>query len=237
MIAVRGKRMHEIVFLHGFGLDGRVWRAQREAFPRSIAPDVPGFGSRQVDGTADLGELEGEPRDAHVVGHSLGAAVAVDLALRLEGRVRSLTLVNPLLLGRAGKIASWPTCVERAKAGDIDGARKAWLDDALFSELNPAARVETTAIVGDYRCAHWAGRTITGFRFTDPLEALAALELPVLVVSSQRDLPSFRAMADEYARVLPRAKLEVLDAGHMAPLEKPDAFNVILRAFIDNLAR
>jgi 3-oxoadipate enol-lactonase len=227
--------MNGLVFLHGFGLDGRVWRAQREAFPGSIAPDVPGFGSRQLEGTADLGELESDARDAHVVGHSLGAAVAVDLALRLEGRVRSLTLVNPLLLGRSGNIASWPTCVERAKAGDIGGARTAWLDDALFAELNPAARAETTAIVADYRCGHWAGKTSTSFRFTDPLQLLAALQLRVLVVSATRDLPSFRAMAEEYARVVPGAKLEVLDAGHMAPLEKPAAFDAILRAFIESV--
>ena len=225
--------MGGIVFLHGFGLDGRVWRAQRVAFPRSIAPDIPGFGSRQRDGVADLAELEDDARGAHVVGHSLGAAVAVDLALRLEGHVRSLTLVNPLLLGRAGNIASWGACTERAKAGDVDGAREAWLGDALFAELDRATRAEVTAIVADYRCGHWAGRTSTEFRFTEPLQPLAALGVRVHVVSSLRDLPSFRAMADEYARAIPGAKLEVLDAGHMAPFEKPAAFDAVLRAAID----
>ena len=225
-------RLHEIVFLHGFGFDGRAWRAQLEAFPKSIAPDVPGFGSRQMEGAADLGELEEVARDAHVVGHSLGAAVAVDLALRLEGRLRSLTLVNPLLLGRAGNIASWPTCVERAKAGDIDGARAAWLADALFARLDASARADVTKIVGDYRCGHWAGKTSTGFRFPDPLAPLAALGVRVLVVSSTGDLESFQAMAREYAKAVPGAKLEVLDAGHMTPMEAPEPFNALLRAFV-----
>jgi hypothetical protein len=37
-----------------------------------LAPDVPGFGSRQIEGDADLGELEPISEGAHLVGHSLG---------------------------------------------------------------------------------------------------------------------------------------------------------------------
>jgi hypothetical protein len=50
--------MMRIVFLHGVPLDGTVWRPQLEAFPGALAPDLPGFGSRQLEGEADLGELE-----------------------------------------------------------------------------------------------------------------------------------------------------------------------------------
>lgn len=43
-----------------------------------------------------------------------------------------LALVNPLLLGRSSNVAAWSTCVERAQAGDLEGARAVWLAFQLF---------------------------------------------------------------------------------------------------------
>jgi pimeloyl-ACP methyl ester carboxylesterase len=42
--------MMRIVFLHGMPLDGTVWEPRFEAFPGALAPDLPGFGSRQLEG-------------------------------------------------------------------------------------------------------------------------------------------------------------------------------------------
>jgi 3-oxoadipate enol-lactonase len=178
-----------------------------------------------------LEQLLDEAGVTELCGHSFGAAVTIELALRRPERFRALVLTNPLMLGRSANIPSWPTAVERAKADDLDGARAAWLGDALFAELDPDTREEVRQIVADYRGGHWRGRTTTGFRFADPLPLLTRLEMPVLVVSAARDLPSFRAMAEDYARALPRARLEVLDAAHMAPSEVPERFNELLREF------
>jgi pimeloyl-ACP methyl ester carboxylesterase len=81
----------KIVFLHGLPLDGTVWRPQLHAFPSALAPDLPGCGSRQLEGEAHLNDLEPLVEGAHLVGHSFGAAVAVDLALGRPDSVRSLT--------------------------------------------------------------------------------------------------------------------------------------------------
>jgi pimeloyl-ACP methyl ester carboxylesterase len=221
--------MMRIVFLHGVPLDGTVWGPQIEAFPGALAPDLPGFGSRQLEGEADLSELEPISEGAHLVGHSFGAAVAIDLALRRSGSVRSLTLANPLLLGRSSNLAAWSTCVERAKAGNIEGARAAWLECPLFD----GARNEVREVISRYRGGHWNGSTRTAFRVTDPAPQLKGLTVPVLVVTSTRDYPSFKAMAREYHEALPDSRLEELDAGHMAPCERPDQFNAVLRAFLD----
>ena len=220
--------MIPIVFLHGMPLDGTVWGPQLAAFPGALAPDLPGYGSRQLEGEADLGELEPMTEGAHLVGHSFGAAVAVDLALRRPGSVRSLTLANPLLLGRSSGIAAWSTCVERAKAGDIEGARTAWLECPLFD----GARDQVRKAMSGYLGGHWNGRTRTAFRVTDPAPRLGELAIPVLVVTSTRDYPSFQAMAREYHDTLPNSRLEELDAGHMAPCERPDRFNAVLSAFL-----
>lgn len=225
--------MMRIVFLHGMPLDGTVWGPQLEAFPSALAPDLPGFGSCQLEGETDLSELEPISEGAHLVGHSFGAAVAVDLALRRPGSVRSLTLANPLLLGRSSNLAAWSTCVERAKAGDIEGARAAWLECPLFG----GARDQVREVMSRYRGGHWNGSTRTAFRVTEPAPQLKQLTIPALVITSTRDYPSFRAMAREYHEALPNSRLEELDAGHMAPCERPDEFNTILRAFLDRQVR
>jgi pimeloyl-ACP methyl ester carboxylesterase len=218
----------QIVFLHGMALDGSIWRRQLDAFPGALAPDIPGFGSRQVEGEADLGELEPLVDGAHVVGHSFGAAVAVELALRRRASIHSLTLVNPLLLGRSSKIAAWSTCVERARAGDLEGARAAWLGCPLFE----GARAEASEAMAAYRGAHWTGAVRTAFSTPDPAPELKGLTLPVLVVSATRDQPAFRAMAREYHQALHGSRLVELDSGHMSPCECPEQFNALLRAFL-----
>lgn len=217
-----------IVFLHGMALDGSIWRPQLDAFPGAIAPDIPGFGSRQLEGRAELGELEPLVKGAHVVGHSFGAAVAIDLALRHGSSIRSLALVNPLLLGRASNLAAWSTCVERARAGDLNGARAAWLDCPLFEGAREPAR----DAMATYRGAHWTGAVQTAFRTPDPASQLERLTLPVLIVTSTRDQPAFRAMAREYHQALKGSQLAELDAGHMSPCERPDEFNALLHTFI-----
>jgi pimeloyl-ACP methyl ester carboxylesterase len=223
----------KIVFLHGLPLDGTIWRPQLDAFPGGFAPDIPGYGSRQLEGEAHLSELEPLVDGAHLVGHSFGAAVAVDLALARPESVHSLTLVNPLLLGRSSNVAAWSSCVERAKAGDLEGARAAWLNCPLFD----GAREQVREVMDAYRGAHWTGATRTVFRVTDPAPQLKRLALPVLLITSTRDQPSFRAMAREYHELLPDSRLEELDAGHMSPCECPEQFNALLREFLDSSRR
>jgi pimeloyl-ACP methyl ester carboxylesterase len=218
----------KLVFLHGLPLDGSIWRPQLEAFSGAEAPDLPGCGSCQLQGEADLGALDALLAGTHLVGHSFGAAVAVDLALHRPDSVCSLTLVNPLLLGRSSHVAAWSTSVERAKAGDLEGAREAWANCPLFD----GAREPVREILARYRGAHWTGQVRTAFRVTEPARQLSLLTQPVLVVSSTRDQPAFRAMAREYCDALPQARLAELDAGHMAPCERPDEFNALLRDFL-----
>ncbi|PSK98485.1 pyruvate dehydrogenase E2 component (dihydrolipoamide acetyltransferase) [Murinocardiopsis flavida] len=101
-----------VLLVHGFGGDKNSWLFVQEplaADRRVIAVDLPGHGASGKDvGGGSLDELAavltgfldamGIER-AHVVGHSLGGAVAVAAAARAPERVRSLTLVAPAGVG------------------------------------------------------------------------------------------------------------------------------------------
>ena len=70
----------------------------------------------------------------------------------------------------------------------------------------------------------------------DPVEDLAALtaiEAPVLVIAGARDMPDFVGGARDIADAIPGARRETIAAaGHLAPLETPGEFRVLLLDFL-----
>jgi pimeloyl-ACP methyl ester carboxylesterase len=240
-----------VTFLHGFALDGRMWSAQARSLQstrshRTLVVDLPGFGP---DGARETGaqcpaEAVLEVLDArgiqhtHLVGHSFGGAVAVDLALSHPERVRSLVLVDALLLGRPSGIAAYATCVAFAKEGKHEEARRAWVGDPLFepARRNPQVLAALERMAGDYACGHWAGHVSNRWLVEDPASRLGALRVPALVIDGELDTAPFRAMAAEYARLLPGARrVTIPGAGHMCNLEAPAAFDEAMRGFVDSV--
>lgn len=103
-----------VVLVHGFGGNLETWRMNLGALVASgrtvAALELPGHGESSRDvGSGSLGELAmavlgymdavGIER-AHLVGHSMGAAVCLDVTDRAPGRVRSVTLIAPAGLGQ-----------------------------------------------------------------------------------------------------------------------------------------
>lgn len=65
-------------------------------------------------------------------------------------------------------------------------------------------------------------------------ERIMDIKLPALVVRGSVDASSQREAMQAMAKLLPRARyVEIENAGHVAPLEKPDAFSALLGEFIE----
>ena len=99
-----------VVFLHGFGADLSSWRplVARIGLDNPVmALDLPGHGAAQGHGAQDFAGIVAAvgqtlrllPGGMHLVGHSLGAAVAIALTERGDLDVRSVTLISPAGLG------------------------------------------------------------------------------------------------------------------------------------------
>ena len=237
-----------LVFLHGFALDSRMWRRQVEAFApdyRVLTLDLPGFGPQ----ARELGEVDAgggraararrrEDRSRSFRRELVRRRGRDRLRPPAPGRVRSLTLTGPLLLGRRTGIEAWARCVALATEGDKATAAEIWLDDPLFEGLRNDEELfeELRQIVLDYGGHHWTGRVSAKWSDPDPVPNLRKLDVPALVISGEMDIPSFMMMAEAYARTLPRARREIVQAaGHLANIERPDEWNALLRDFLANV--
>jgi pyruvate dehydrogenase E2 component (dihydrolipoamide acetyltransferase) len=167
---------------------------------------------------------------AHLVGHSMGGAVAGLVALRQPRLVRSLTLISPAGLGQeinAKYIDGFVAAESRRDLkpvlqylfADADLVSRSMIEDLLkykrLDGVQAALRGLAAALFKDGR----QGRSLAG--------DLAGLKLPIQVVWGAKDAISPAA----HARALPNARVEILDAaGHMAQMEAASRVNDLIKA-------
>jgi pyruvate dehydrogenase E2 component (dihydrolipoamide acetyltransferase) len=124
-----------IVFLHGFGADLNGWRPVHRLLPETrpaLAIDLPGHGLTPLGENASFEALVEAARAAladegvsaaHLVGHSLGGAVAVALAHRPDVKALSLMLIAPAGLGEETNAAFFEGFLQ----ADAEASLTPWL--------------------------------------------------------------------------------------------------------------
>jgi pimeloyl-ACP methyl ester carboxylesterase len=168
---------------------------------------------------------------AHVLGLSMGAGVALELALRMPHRVRSLILVG----GGAGG----PTTVRpplREAAGAIRGVlsdsvrhRRAWPAAVLFSQRfrdeHPDRVASYMPSFARHRASPWtSGWQLLAVACFGRRGSLRRAIAPTLIVHGGLDVMAPVANARMLAEGIPNAELHAFpDAGHAVPLEYPQA--------------
>jgi pimeloyl-ACP methyl ester carboxylesterase len=214
-----------------------------DAGHRVIAVDLPGFGEALVGGGAQapwedvlqaLRELN--VPQAVLVGNSFGAAVALRIAAVAPAAVSALMLVSPPPLSlepSPALSAAWEAESAALERGDIDAAVAAVLE-AWLQPQAPAALRERVASM-QRRALELQKGIEDAEEAPDPLEdrpqVLQELQIPVLAVAGEADMPDFKIGAREIADLMPHGQFDVIQgAGHLAPLEAPQEFrNSLLR--------
>lgn len=245
-----------VVFLHAFPLDSRMWQAQVGALPAgwsACAPDFRGFGDAPAEASAVAGddaaslddyasdvlrELDGRGVERAVFcGCSMGGYVALALLRLAPERVAGLVLADTRMTadtpqGRASRLAM-------VDLVDRDGAQ------AVVSQMLPrlvgpttrasrpdvsdtVARLATRATAGGIRQA-----VVRMLNRPDSTADLAAYDGPVLIVVGAEDELTPVADAEAMGQTAAGATLVVIpQAGHLANIESPDAFNAALHEFL-----
>jgi pimeloyl-ACP methyl ester carboxylesterase len=250
-----------VVFIHGLSGSWQNWLEQLPVFARDrrvIAFDLPGFGASQMPREkitirgygrfvdALLDELG--VSSAAVVGNSMGGFIGIELAIRFPQRIERLVLVS------AAGLSIEYLRNERALAvlGAIENrlaAYSGWLasrSDALARR--PGARRMIFGIVahrpdrlpGPLVAEQVRGSGKPGFlpaldALTDyPIrDRLGEIACPTLIVWGAEDKLVPARDADEFARLIPNSRKVVWSqTGHVAMLERPEAFNALVQAFL-----
>jgi pimeloyl-ACP methyl ester carboxylesterase len=238
-----------LLLLHGAMCDSRVWRVELESFADEflvIAWDAPGCGGStdpaddfRMGDFADVlaGFVEALVLERpHVLGHSWGSTLALELCRRRPDLVRSLVLVGAYA-GWAGSLP--PDEVQQRldfalrsaalSPGEFDPASM----PGLFSDAMPAGRAdELASIMSGMRPA--GTRTMArALAEADLRDALPAIDVPTLIVAGDADLRSPPDVAEEVHRSIPGSTLAVLPGlGHESYLESPAAFEGAVRPFL-----
>ncbi len=249
-----------VVLLHGIGRTLADFADQHDLLARDhrvVSLDLAGHGgSAPLDephtlpalarATADCLDALGVQRPARLVGNSLGGAVAMRLAVDDPNRVASLVLVNSagfgaevtialrlLALRPLGRLLLRPSRAvtrhtERALFHDRRHVTEARLAAALAAARRPqAARVmlELVGSLGTVRgvAPGWRGEL---------LDAVARLDVPVLVVWGDRDLILPASHLDAARARLPRARTHLFtDTGHLPQIERATEFHRLVTDF------
>jgi pimeloyl-ACP methyl ester carboxylesterase len=234
-----------VLLSHGYSATGRMWDAQRRALAdgyRVITWDMRGHGETESPDDPKVYSAELTVADMRGVLAHLGVSRAV---------------IGGLSLGGYMSLAFYRTHPDMARALVIcdsgpgyrnPEAREAWnrraharadeLDARGLDALAGASR-EMRDAVRHHRSAHGlalAARGMLAQRDSSVIEVLPAIRVPTLIIVGDRDEP-FVAPSRYMAGKIAGARLATIpDAGHASNLDQPEAFNRVLREFLDSLA-
>ena len=177
-------------------------------------------------------------RPLDLIGHSLGATVALRIAVAAPDAVRSLTLIEPVLFAAAPD-AMQDRLDDKLRAlldsGDDLGAAQAFL--SIWGTHDPASLPPAMrdAMVRQIRLVADTAPTLRHDRANILRDGgLEAIDAPVLLISGQDSPPVIGAIADALAARLPDVgRAQVPDAGHMLPLTHPDQVAGLIAVNLD----
>lgn len=225
-----------VMLLPGLMCDSRMFANVLPAFPGGLTVDGFYAGCDRIEAMADYA-LVRMPARCALLGHSMGARVALEVWRKAPERVERLALVD--------------TGVHPVKPDEPDGRYRlrdigrtqgmaALVDAWLPSMMGAAGREDRELIAALHAMAVDAGLA----RFEAQVEALLhrpavdtllpAIACPTFVIVGREDQWSPVAQHEAIAAQIPGAQLRVIEgAGHMMPAEAPLAFNEVVKEWLN----
>lgn len=230
-----------VLFIHGSGGDHSNWAYQLQSLRSKFllaALDLPGHGRSEGPGESDVDHyinwvhaflVAGNIRRPVLVGHSLGAAIALGFAEQhpdaLSGLVAvggGLTLpVNPLILEGLKKDPA--PILEMAAHLSLAKTNRERLGPILKKSLT---QVNPDLLHDDFLACSRFDRTTQAWRITTP----------TLVICGSGDKMTPPALSEHIHERIAGSRLSLIaDAGHFVMMEQPETFNDTLTVFLSSL--
>ncbi len=220
----------------------RQWAQQRVLGSQTklLLVDLPGHGNSE--------QLEGEisiPRLANIiaqlvtklgfeavvpVGHSLGGAIAIQLALDYQQLLKGL-----ILIGTGAKLGVYPEILEGIQDHFEEGVELVVSQLGFAKEASP--KLIELATTECLRCEPIIGHTdFVACNAFDERARIHEISVPTLVVVGDEDQLTPVKWAQYLADKIPKAELKVIThAGHMVMFEQPNELNREIQTFLRKL--
>ena len=238
-----------VLLLHGYLFGADSWRPQidllRDDFD-VIAVDLRGqFGSET---TADGYDLWNQARDVqefiaalglapvHIVGLSMGAMIAMRLAMRNPAAVRSLVLMDTTAWPEDPELAErYEAMAQVVEAGDLEAVAPALPTVFLADDFIAAHGDEVDAWLDRVRAADPLGfvRALRALNARDDISGrLGEIVVPTLVIHGDADVAIPVERGCDLADAIYEARLEITSGGHQSNVDRPDATSRFIRDFL-----
>lgn len=247
-----------IVFQHGLGGDleqiHTLFGDSREAFRlicmecvnhgesgRTNDPEQLNLPAFAEDLTAFITEMD-LGRSFTLGGLSMGAALALKVAVTFPERVNGLVLLRPAWLDKPGPV-HLAAFLEVADFLDAYGpweGKELFCRTQVFRELEAESPACARSILQQFKPGDVEERSalfrgvVNSAPFSNK-ELLADLQMPVLILASHHDPLHPYELAEEIASVLPQAQLQEIPSRYLAEADHNRAFQTAIKAFTENL--
>jgi pimeloyl-ACP methyl ester carboxylesterase len=239
-----------LLLISGFGVDKTSWRRQIDALRRNftaVSYDPQGVGASRPMPTDSLtiAAMAEEALDAAggrapltVVGASMGAAIAIEVALAQPSAVAALVLITPPIAqdARLDAVLRASLEFETPQAEGRIRAMLPWFLSRRFLAETPkreaaAQALRAMAVRTPLATLRRHANAFGGWLGTRAAD-LRRISVPTLVIAGSEDVlvPGFHA--EQVAASIPGARLEVLEgAGHAVTIESADRVNELVAEF------
>ncbi len=225
------------LFLPGLMCDQSIWDAQMRALAEFHPVAVPGYGDARTLADMAARALALAPPVFSLVGHSMGARVALEVFRAAPERVERLALldtgVHPL---QPGEPAKRQALLDIGRNHGIERLVDEWLPPMVHPHRRGDAAImapmHAMSCVGGF--ARVEAQIEALLSRPDVIPLLSTIRCPTLVATGRQDEWSPVEQHERIAELIPGAELVIFEeSGHMAPVEVPDQVNAALRRWLD----
>jgi pimeloyl-ACP methyl ester carboxylesterase len=237
----REEEKDSLVFIHGAGGNWTSWYLQRDYFSRDFnccIMELPGHGAVQSQGAEEVksyalwirGALdELELSNPFVIGHSMGGAVTMDLALRFPTLPKGLVLV-----GTGARLRVLPHILDEIKKEFAQAVE--FICELSFAKDVPKEMLEVAIAEMLKNSPDVLHGDFSACEQFDIMEEVGGINIPTLIICGDQDALTPVKYSRYLAERISGSRLEVIEgAGHMVMLERPEQFNKKMEAFLHSV--